>query len=128
MRGSGAGRPQIAARVYATGQAPEPSLAHTRGCQVVSRPRSFAPPPRLNGCPLLSHIEVPAFAGTAPPVATASAPSSRAPTVAAVPAAASSGQGSPDACGSAILWPGEDEPDIARVLLYTSKRPMHEPI
>jgi hypothetical protein len=31
-------------------------------------------------------------------------------------------------CGWAILSHGEDEPHIARGLLYTLKRPMHEPI
>jgi hypothetical protein len=43
-------------------------------------------------------------------------------------AAASSRQGSEDSCGWAILSHGEDEPHIARGVLYTLKRPMHEPI
>jgi hypothetical protein len=108
-----------------TGSRTQPSAPP---CQVFCHVR-FSPPPRLDSHPPLSQIEVPALlAGHSPLLATASARSSRAPAGSAVPAAASSGQGSEATCGSAILWPGEDEPHIARVLIYTSKQPMHEPI
>jgi hypothetical protein len=52
----------------------------------------------------------------------------RTPVASAVHAAASSRQGSEDSCGWAILSHGDDEPHIAQGILYTLKRPMHEPI
>jgi len=52
----------------------------------------------------------------------------RTPVASAVHAAASSGQGSEDSCGWAISSHGDDEPHIDRDLVYTLKRPMHEPI
>lgn len=60
--------------------------------------------------------------------ATASARCLRTPAASAVRAAASSTQGSGDSCGWSILSHGDGEPHIGQVLVYTLKRPMHEPI